>query len=133
MRDNMCLLLFLLVVGLTYLQAAVPQNKRQGMFGLCQGWGAGCSMNYRSQNRSHSKSSTSNPAPNSRSSRYSVPSYLFTSGSSWNPIGKRSTWYTDIAFLRSPLVSLLNLKKPKENRQYALRYPLVFRSKQPVH
>ncbi|XP_033759040.1 uncharacterized protein LOC117341295 [Pecten maximus] len=130
MRDNICLLLFLLVAGFTYLQAAVPQQKRQGMFGLCQGWGAGCSFTYRLQNRVSSKSPSSNSAPRPRNVRYSVPSYLFTSGNSWNPIGKRSAWFTDIAYLRNPLVSLLSLKKPKDNPKYVRIYPLVYRSKQ---
>ncbi|XP_069119095.1 uncharacterized protein [Argopecten irradians] len=130
MRDNMCLFLLVLVVGFTYIKAAVPQQKRHGMFGLCRGWGAGCSFTYRQQNRTPSKLPSPKSSPSSRNARYNVPSFIFTSGTSWNPIGKRSAWFTDIPYLRSPLISLLALKKPKDNKHYAEMFPLVFRHNQ---
>ncbi|XP_060085704.1 uncharacterized protein LOC132565111 [Ylistrum balloti] len=130
MRDSTCLVVFLLIVGFTYLQAAVPKSKRQGMFGLCQGWGAGCSFNYRFQNQIQSKAATKNTASGPRNVRYGVPSYLFTSGNSWNPIGKRLAWFTDIPYLQSPLISRLAFKILTDNPNYVRIYPFIYQTKQ---
>jgi hypothetical protein len=39
----------------------------------------------------------------------------FTSGESWNPIGKRTAWFTDIPFLRNPLLKYPSYRKPPGN------------------
>ncbi|XP_022320047.2 uncharacterized protein LOC111122552 [Crassostrea virginica] len=110
-------MLTLRLMALALLIGTVVSEKRQGVFGLCQGWGAGCTS-YHSY-RPH-------PQPSSRKITRNVhktPTYMFTSGSSWKPIGKRgrdtkkrTSWFTDIPYLRNPFLSYPRLKSGAGSR-----------------
>ncbi|XP_048772877.1 uncharacterized protein LOC125678450 isoform X2 [Ostrea edulis] len=105
----------LVLLGL--LIAVVICDKRQGVFGPCQGWGAGCTSYH---------SYRPNPQPPTRKITRNVhktPSYMFTSGTSWKPIGKRgrdtkkrTSWFTDIPYLRNPFLSYPRLKSGAGSR-----------------
>lgn len=62
------------LVTLGLLVAAVVSDKRQGVFGPCQGWGAGCTsyFSYRPQPQPPTRKITRNV--------HKVPAYMFTSG-----------------------------------------------------
>lgn len=112
--DTPCRMSTLKLVTLGLLVAAVVSDKRQGVFGPCQGWGAGCTsyFSYRPQPQPPTRKITRNV--------HKAPAYMFTSGSSWKPIGKRgkdakdtkkrTSWFTDIPYLRNPFLSYPRLK-----------------------
>lgn len=62
------------LVTLGLLVAAVVSDKRQGVFGPCQGWGAGCTSysSYRPQPQPPTRKITRNV--------HKAPAYMFTSG-----------------------------------------------------
>lgn len=62
------------LVTLGLLVAAVVSDKRQGVFGPCQGWGAGCTsyFSYRPQPQPPTRKITRNV--------HKAPAYMFTSG-----------------------------------------------------
>lgn len=72
------LVVFLLIQYTETLQTV----KRQGIFGLCQGWGAGCALNFRSPVAAEPrKHHISRPIPKSNPDvNFRPPSFFFTSG-----------------------------------------------------
>ncbi|XP_061188142.1 uncharacterized protein LOC133196245 [Saccostrea echinata] len=105
----------LVLLGL--LIAVIFCDKRQGVFAPCQGWGAGCTSyhSYRPIPQPPTRKITRNV--------HKTPSYMFTSGSSWKPIGKRrddtkkrTSWFTDIPYLRNPFLSYPRLKSGSGSR-----------------
>jgi hypothetical protein len=75
---GLLLVVFLLIQYTETLQTV----KRQGIFGLCQGWGAGCALNFRSPVAAEPrKHHISRPIPKSNPDvNFRPPSFFFTSG-----------------------------------------------------
>lgn len=72
--DTPCRMSKLQLVTLGLLVAVVVSDKRQGVFGPCQGWGAGCTsyFSYRPQPQPPTRKITRNV--------HKAPAYMFTSG-----------------------------------------------------
>ncbi|XP_071175445.1 uncharacterized protein [Mytilus edulis] len=123
--------ILLIVITIVQYTESLQTVKRQGIFGLCQGWGAGCAMDFRSPilPQKTIKQKLYQPIPKSKPDVSFRPhSFFFTSGESWNPIGKRTAWFTDIPFLRNPLLKYPSVQKLPVRNPLSLRYPLVYRS-----
>ena len=87
-------MLTLRLMALALLIGTVVSEKRQGVFGLCQGWGAGCTSyhSYRPHPQPPSRKITRNV--------HKTPTYMFTSGE-YKQMLRRSATFNYVTYLLS--------------------------------
>ncbi|XP_041372446.1 uncharacterized protein LOC121385743 [Gigantopelta aegis] len=110
---------------------SMPSRPRRQSFFRCSGWGAGCTnMDYEGD----TNTSTYNPSENSQEKEEDGmygPPFLFTSGSSWGAIGKRSwgstSWHAD-PYLRRMLLPYVLSSNHQHHRWVQKFFPEEYKA-----